>query len=228
MNPSILTIDKQRLSTVISSYWLCKACGFASDDMRIARVGSPCSHCGSPSHGGVLFFPMGVHVMIDLRQEFYHLHPEDSHIHDALTSNHQHHRLAIIVFYCSLGELLLEHFLSNLMEALNLPQRIQDRLLTDVSIEKRLALFQLLTNRSFPEAVRQLDNPPLNDFHRVYLYYVEIRNKRNSFLHAGNPFAIDKSMPEQCLIDAPILITLFISLHNKFVIEARQEDARNA
>lgn len=228
MNNSTLTIDKQRLSTVISSYWLCKACGFASDDMRVARVGSSCSHCGSPSHGGVLFFPMGVHVMIDLMQEFYHLHPEDSLIHDALTSNRQHHQLAIIVFYCSLGELLLEHFLSTLMETLNLPQRIQDRLLADVSIEKRLALFRLLTNCSFSDSVKQLDNPPSNDFQRVYLYYIEIRDKRNSFLHAGNPFVMETTMPEQCLIDAPILIMLFISLHNKYVVESRPQEKRDA
>jgi hypothetical protein len=164
--------------------------------------------------------------MIDLMQEFYHLQPEDSHIHDALTSNLQHHLLAIIVFYCSLGELLLEHFLINVMKTLNIPQRIQDRLLADFSIEKRLALFRLLTESSFPDAVRQLDDSHSNDFQRVYSFYKEIRDKRNHFLHGGNPFAIETKMPEQCLIDAPTLIALFISLHNKYVVEGRTQLTR--
>jgi hypothetical protein len=219
MSISILEIDCQKLSSVIVSYATCRVCGYATSDLNITLVGQPCSHCGSPSQGGMLLFKLGVYIMVDLMQEYYHLHPTESRISKALGENQENHLLAIIVFYCSLGEILLENFLTDYMNKISIPDKVQDELLKDISMDKRLGLFRALTGKKFSQAVEELDKDSNNDYQRVIKSYLDVREKRNKFLHVGNMFIIGKEMVEQCLIDSPILINLFVKLHNVFLVE---------
>jgi hypothetical protein len=219
MSISILEIDRQRLSTLIAGYYTCKSCGYATADLNISHVGHPCSHCGAPSRGGMMLFKLGVYIMVDLMQEYYHLHPTESQISKALGEDRQNHLLAIVVFYCSLGELLLEGFLISYMNKISIPDRVQDDLLKDISMDKRLGLFHTLTEKKLSQAVEELDSQSSNDYRRVITFYKDIREKRNKFLHVGNMFTIEKEMVEQCLLDSPILINLFVKLHNVFIAE---------
>jgi hypothetical protein len=220
MSVSVLEIVGQKLSSVISSYYYCEACGYVSSNPEMVIANRPCEHCGVPIRRGVMFFKMGIHSMIDLMQEFYHFQPAASPLSYVRGTNGENHRLAVILFYCSLGDLLFENFLEYYLFRLAIPPNIQDELLKDIAIDKRLGLFRTLTSTKFSQAIKDLDESQNNTYQRVVDFYLEVREKRNHFLHAGNFFNIDKDMPQQCLSDAPILIAIFVLLHNKFIVKS--------
>jgi len=217
MGLSILEIDNQRFSTLFASYFSCSKCGYVTDDLEILNAKSPCKHCGSTNHRAYFHFRMGVLIMVDLMQEYYHLQPSESPLLKALGKGHVNHLLAIIIYYCSLGELLFEDFLVKYMIKASIPSSIQGELLKDISMDKRLGLFHALTGKRFKTVVKQLSQRSKVDYNRVVSFYLQVRNERNTFLHTGNKFLIKKDMIDNCLIDTPSLIQLFVDIHNLFI-----------
>jgi hypothetical protein len=69
----ILEIRDQKLSTLLSFFMICASCKTVDSDINRMEVGYKCPRCGIPSDGGRDYFPMSVHSLIDLMQEFYHL-----------------------------------------------------------------------------------------------------------------------------------------------------------
>lgn len=129
----ILEIRDQELSTLLSAFMICTSCEIVDLDQERERVGYQCPRCGVVGNGALLYFPMSIHTLIDLMQEFYHLKQGPDVDSDEVSSiqNKGNHQLAVVIFFCTLVEVLLQHFLEQRMSRMGLPQEIQERLLND-------------------------------------------------------------------------------------------------
>lgn len=218
MSNKILEIKGQRLSTVICNFFRCKNCNIVDQDMERTRYDYKCPNCNKESQGAQFYFPLGIPTLIDLMQEFYHIETTDESPSNLQFFNKKNHQLAVVIFFCSLGELLFEHFLRNIMFNQSIPYKLQDKLLSDVSIKKRIELYSILTNVSFEKDIKKLNYSTNLNYFDTYRFYINVREKRNQFLHSGRAWAIPKSMPKNCLLKTYSLVHLFVDLHNKYLI----------
>jgi hypothetical protein len=218
----VLEIRGQPLSTLLADFMICQSCHVVDRDQERMRVGYPCPHCGVSGNGARGYFSISVHSLIDLMQEFYHMKEElDSHSDEMpVRQQRGNHRLAVVIFFCTLGEVLLAHFLEQLMSHTGLSRSIQERLLNDnIFVKQRVEkLFPALTGVRWKVAVKTLTKGKQLDYLKATEFYEEVVEKRNLFLHKGNKWAIPKDMPENCVRQIWPLVNLFVGLHNKYVV----------
>lgn len=222
--PSV-SVHRQRLVDQVNNYTISSACGHVTTSLDIIRRGNPCPICSKPSDGCRLYFMFGISTMADLLQQHYEMKSAESSTIVGVRTDVPIRQLAVAVFYSSLGELLLENFLIYSMKAHDISPDIQDQRLADVSMKQRLDLFREETDLSFDEAVARLPKGPMLNYSELVKSYIEIREKRNRLLHAGNPFVTDIDMPERCFQDAPNLVQMFANLHNMQIVWNCQSNA---
>ncbi len=218
----VLEIKHQKLSTLLSFFMICTSCKIVDRDDERITVGYQCPRCGVAGSGGRGYFPMSVHTLIDLMQEFYHLkqNPDEDSVKPS-TQSEGNHRLAVVILFCSLVEILLQHFLEGLMNKMGLSQKIQERLLNDNLTEQQRIqkLFPSLINAKWKETLENLNKQVELDYIEAIEFYKHVVEKRNIFLHRGNKWAIPKDMPEKCIHQIWPIINLFVSLHNEFIAQ---------
>jgi len=225
----ILEIRDQKLSTLLSFFMVCTSCKIVDNDIERIEVGYKCPTCGIAGNGARSYFPMSVHNLIDLMQEFYHFKQqfdEDSESAMTDTRNEANHQLAVVILFCTLVEVLLQHFLERLMTKLELPLKIQDRLLNDnMSTRQRVEkLFPALTGVQWNAAIKKLNEQVELNYIETLEFCKHAAEKRNIFLHRGIKYAIPKDMPETCLRQIWPVVNLFVSLHNEFI--AKRSEAK--
>lgn len=223
---NLLEIRHQKLSTLLSDFVICQSCEIVDRDHERMMVGYKCPRCGVAGSGARSYFTMSVHSLIDLMQEFFHLKQmpdEDFEIHSP--QNEGNHQLAVVILFCTLVEVLLQHFLERLMSSIGLSPMIQERLLNDnMNVQQRVQkLFPALTNAKWKETIEKLSERVNLDYIKTIEFYKQASEKRNYFLHRGNKWAIPKDMPEKCLLEIWPIVNLFVSLHNKFIAKGSEE-----
>lgn len=213
----ILDIKGQRLSTILADYCECHHCHVVDRDPKRSRRGYPCPRCGAKGDGGQVYFHMGVVSVIDLMQEFYHTPSARPSGGLSVTS----HKLAVVVFFCTLVETLLENLLREIMCIQNIPADVQERLLADnlTSKQRVSKLFPILAAEKWKEAVAAAGRAhPRADYQGALDFFVTAVGARNKFLHPpSNKWAIREDMPRQCIRLAPVLLSLFVWLHNRYI-----------
>ena len=218
----ILEIRNQKLSTLLSFFMICTSCKVVDSDINRIEVGYKCPRCGIAGGGGRNYFPTSVHSLIDLMQEFYHL-KQVSDIDSEVPNiqNESNHQLAVVILFCTLGEVLLQHFLETLMSSMGLSQQIQERLLSDnMFVQQRTQkIFTTLTGAKWNETVGKLSGKVELNYIETIDFYKHAVEKRNYFLHRGSKWAIPKDMPENCLRQIWPIVNLFVSLHNEFIAQ---------
>lgn len=222
----ILEIRDQKLSSLLSFFMICASCKIVDSDMNRMEVGYKCQKCGVASAGATNHFPITVHNLIDLMQEFYHLkHGTDEDSEVPNTQKEGNHQLAVVILFCTLGEVLLQHFLERLMTNMGLPQRIQERLLNDnINVQQRVKkLFQTLTGAKWNKTIEKLSERVELDYVETSKFFKDVAEKRNLFLHRGNKWVIPKDMPEKCLRQIWPIINLFVLLHNEFIVHCLKQ-----
>jgi len=160
----ILEVRDQELSTLLSNFMICTSCVFVDRDLDRMKVGYPCPQCNVVSTGAELYFPVVVSTLIDLMQEFYQL-THGANVGSAQISkiqNQSNHQLAVVIFFCTLIEVLLQHFLERCMSRMGLPHKIQERLLKDnISVNRRFRkLFPTLIGAEWYSGPGKLDQKP--------------------------------------------------------------------
>ncbi len=118
----------------------------------------------------------------------------------------ENHRLAVVIFFSSLGEILLEHFLYRCMLKKNLSADIQER------------LFPTLTGDKWGDAIKMLNKYSNLDYGGVVKFYKRITYARNKFLHTGYKWVISEDMPKECMRNIQPLLNLFFGLHNRYLV----------
>jgi hypothetical protein len=222
----ILEIRDQPLSMLLSDFMICTSCKIVDRDHERITVGHLCQNCGVASKGGRGFFPMSVHSLIDLMQDFYHLrHPSEEGAEMSNSARKSDHQLAIVILFCTLGEVLLQHFLETLMSNMGLSQQIQERLLSDNMFvrQRTQKVFPTLTGAKWNETIGKLSGKVELNYIETIEFYKHPVEKRNYFLHRGSKWAIPRDMPEKCIRQIWPILNLFVSLHNEFIAQPLKE-----
>lgn len=203
----ITKVKGQNLSTLIANHCECAHCGIVDRDPNRIRVGYPCPHCKKEGDGGETYFHFGILSAINLMQEF-HQTSKDSH------------KLAVVVFFCTLVEALLENLIREQMCAQKISGKVQERLLSDnLRSEQRVnKLFPALFNATWKEAVAKAARAhPKMDYTGTLDFFLKVVKVRNKVLHPPGSRWIPLDMPQQCLRRTPALLELFVWLHNYYI-----------
>ena len=223
---NIIDIKNQPLGILLTNFLICQHCNYVDRDMNRMRVGHPCQKCGNASPAGRSYFNHSVSSLIDLMQEFFH---KDELIESTISKTRkkrlQNSRLAVVVYFVTLREVLLTKLLKELMIAQKIPIKIEKRLFDDNLTHKQKLdkLFPSLVGKSWNTAVKQVNERVELDYLQVNKFLVDAVRVRNKFLHEGQKFAIKKDLAENCIRNIGPLLSLHVSLHNDFVFPLYQE-----
>ncbi len=214
MSVDILKIKTQRLSAVLDDYLICESCQIVDNNSKRIRVGYKCPNCHAPSKGGRSYFPMNADILIDLMQEYYHFQSELD-----IAKGNKHH-LAIVIFFCSFGEVLLYHFLDKCMQNQKLSFEIRRRLLQDnLYMKERIErLFPALCKGKWLDALKAISNKNIN-YVETHKYFKAVVDARNKLIHRGMKWSIPKDMPEKCIYQIQPLLSMFVNLHNRYIVK---------
>ena len=206
----------QRWSVIVDDFLNCDSCKIVDRNPERDTAGYKCPHCESPSEGGHQYFPLNADILIDLMQESYLPKQTES---KATKRQIRLYQAAIVIFFCSLGEVLLNQFLEELMLKQGLSRKIQDRLFKDNLFMKQKIerLFPALTGVKWIKAVEMLNERVNSHYIETHKLYQHISKVRNDFLHKGAVWSIHVRMPRQCLRHIWLLLHLFADLHNEYV-----------
>jgi len=187
------------------------------DEAR-TTVGHPCGRCKVPGDGGLEYFHIGVWSLINLMQEFFHSNATPVNADTIGTEPDNTHPLGVVIFFCSLTEVLMENFIEEVMCEQKIPPNLQERLLQDSLFFKRRAekLVPSLIKDKWSAAVAAVSTSEKN-FKATLDFYYDTAKKRNVFLHRGERWEIPKELPRECLDSIPQLLEFFVRLHNRYV-----------
>lgn len=211
---------RQKFSEFIENYYLCKSCGIVDGDYERIQVGHECSRCGVPGDGALSYFMFSVSTTADLIGELhplpdlYSIEPEAQ-----ITDIKESHDLALLVFFCTLGEILLQHFLQRCMANQKIPVKVQDRLLDDNRFVKQRIdkLFPMLTGDKWTKAIQKVIEKSGEDYSKTVKFYIEANEKRNQLLHLGNKWIVPSGFATECFDNTAPLVKLFVELHNEYL-----------
>lgn len=130
-------------------------------------------------------------------------------------------KLAVIIFFATLREVLLNNLLQELFWAGGLPEDICERLLADSPTYKHRLdkLFKTLTGDKWKNALRKISEEQSFNFIALSDFVGDIVKARNTFLHKGIKWAIKEEMAGQCLRNTYPLLSMYAILHNKYVVK---------
>lgn len=171
--------------------------------------------------GGTLgYFMLSVSTTADLIGELHPL-PDLNNIEPEaqVVVTKESHDLALLVFFCTLGEILLQHFLQRCMANQNIPVKIQDRLLEDnLYVKQRIEkLFPMLTGDKWSQAIQKVTEDSHEDYGKTVEFYIEANSKRNQLLHLGNKWIVPSGFATECFDNTAPLVKLFVELHNEYL-----------
>ena len=179
-----------------------------------------------------MYFPSVISVMVNLIQSAYHGTQPTSrrgHSPESLPdARGEDSRLATVIYFSTFVDLLLEHFLENVADALPIPRGVYERLMSDhmyarVRTEK---LFPALTGQTWRQALTRVSKNDGCDYAEVAQFAKEVAQKRNALLHEGDKWAISEELPEQCINRSSQLADLFVALHNEYVFPLYQKSGK--
>lgn len=207
----MISIDSPYVGLAASDMFeVCDMCGVVDTDQERIRIGHPCSACGSPSAGGTCCYGLPVDTLLNLIEENCE---EDPAVCSQLSSH-----LSAVIFFCTLGEVLLEHFLTELMLAQAIPRSVMKRLLNDsLSAKQRVdKLFPALTASKWADELLELEEKDGRPYRAATNFYLRAVAARNLVLHRGATRAVSRDMRTNCATHSNNYLYLFATLHNRF------------
>ena len=221
-------VHGQPLSSLICQWHICDACKIVDFGIERIKHGYPCPHCGVPGQGGHMYFFSHHLTLVDLMQDLFHARtPDGRDLEGNERSLAGKHRFAVIIFFCTLWETLLQNFLGESMDMKPLSADVQERILMQHQSDRRRreVLFPLLAGVSWDAAIQQIDERFGRDHRPVIEFYAQVAKKRNALLHRGHRFAVPRDMPRECIIHLRGCLQLFVDLHNTFIVEPLPESS---
>jgi hypothetical protein len=169
----ISEITEQPLGPLMDIFHICQSCSLVDADQERCAVGHPCAHCGETSRGALSYFGLPVASLVDLMQESFQQKPRVAEHGRALAKDGVH-QLAVVIYFCTLGEVLLDHFLRELMHALQIPQGAQERILTDnlFSKDRVEKVFPSLVNEKWKAVIKELTKNSKLNYERTVKFYL--------------------------------------------------------
>ncbi len=204
------------LGIIVAGFQICQHCGIVDRDRERTRIGYPCPVCGLPSPVGQTYFSDTVLELIDLTHEIHTLTaepPAESRLRDS-------HRAAAIIFFCTLGEVLLTHFLREIMCAMGKSAEVIQQALRDTMYarDRCNSLFPELVDASWRDALQAISADAEFDFVETFEFYLERTKQRNLVVHEGHVWSAGPETVHACLDHVWPLVSMFVALHNKYVV----------
>jgi len=207
-------IDDQIASSLACDHLICQGCGVVDRDHSRMRVGSRCSTCNAESESGCLYFPISIHILVDLAQQAYH-----STAPVGPLDGPQAQGISTILFFCALREALLNRFLFSHLRAQRVPERLIEKLLDDnkLASQKFGDLFSSVVGSKWDVAVDDASKHTGRNFQAVSELMKQAASIRNEFLHEGTAWSASYEVATECVDAMPSLVALFVSLHNVYI-----------
>ena len=177
------------------------------------QCGHLCTVCGTPSEAARLYFPISIRVLVDLMQQAYHSPPSDG------PHGPQGRDVGTVLYFCTLRETLLNHFLVQVLRAQKVPVSLIDRLLEDnrMASQKFGKLFASVVGQKWDSAVDQASRRLITKFSSVSQLMRRAAEIRNNFLHEGAVWAVTRELSTECMNSASQMAQLFVAFHNEHV-----------
>lgn len=226
----ITEIKHQALGPILTNFHICQHCHTVDRDSDRIMVGHPCSNCGKPSPSGRGYFNLSVHSLINSMQELFHKdQPEEPSCSEPGLygiSSKKNSKVAVVVFFVTLREVLLENLLYDLMIAQDLPANVCKRLFADSPMHRQRLdkLFPSLAGVTWKTAINTVNKKCELDYVELDSFLKKIVDARNKFLHKGSKYAITEKMAEECLRNTWPLLNLHVYLHNEYVVPYYREE----
>jgi len=211
-------IKKRELVELCVMFSWCRKCNYVD---IFPNTDYGCPKCNTPG-SSPMFFSSEIFSLLQLIEDFYFAENDPIDSKDDFVNNEiNRNDLAIIIFFCSFVETLIDHFLMVLMNKMQLPNKVQERLLDDnLSSKQRIEkLFRSLTNIKWKTALNKLnkDYKQFDFVGTVNFYINSVKPLRNRLLHRGDKWSISKETSEKCVNYTKQFLYLFVALNNKYV-----------
>ena len=211
---SLADIDNQPASIVVCSHLICASCAVVDRDRGRMKRGHVCSICGVPGEGGRLSFPISIHILVDLIQQAYHSHSPTGPLGGPNGED-----VGTVLYFCTLREALLNHFLVGHLRTQKVPVSIIEKLLDDnrLASQKFGGLFASTIGKKWSEAVAHVSVSTRTQFEPVSQLMRRAAELRNLFLHEGAAWSMTRDFSTECINNVPTMVKLFVALHNDFI-----------
>lgn len=206
---------RQEWSSFLLNFLICRSCGFLYREADCVRS-LECPHCKQVDNTLEDYFPLNASALIDLIQESYQ---SDVNASSDAENFEYKHCFAILIYFCSFVEILVQDFLEQRMVKMSLPNEVRELLLKDYRYVKTRVekLFPTLIGRKWKETLKMLTAQSELDFSAAIEFYEQVAEKRNLLVHEGNKWAMPDDMPRNCIFQLDPIIKLFVTLHNEFI-----------
>lgn len=210
-------IQDQKLSLLLADFQICRKCGVVDRDHGRMQEGHRCSTCGTPGEGGLMYFDMSVLTLIDLMQEAFHT-PGNADSSQA-GSNREGYNISVVLFFCTLREVLINRIIERLCHAQSVPRPIYERLLADSNTYslRQNSLLPSLTGKRWKDLVTTESKCSKLDYIELDGFLKTAVKARNKFMHEGKPWGIDKTLAGNCVDHIWPLLCFYVALHNRYV-----------
>lgn len=211
---TLAEIDSQPVSTLVCGHLVCPACAIVDHNWDRMRRGHLCTTCGTPGEGGRLYFPINIHILVDLMQQAYHsLSPTGP------LDGPQGRDVGTVLYFCTLREALLNHFLVQMLRAQKVPAALIERLLDDnrLASQKFGNLFASVVGQKWGKAVDEASTRVASNFSPVSQLMRRAAEIRNSFLHEGSAWTVTRELSTECMNSVSHMVELFVAFHNEFI-----------
>jgi hypothetical protein len=125
----------------------------------------------------------------------------------------------VILFFCTLREILLNWLIGHLWRAQNIPKPIYERLLADSNTYslRRTKLLPSLVGSKWKELVAQEASSSQLDYIELDQFLKKSAAARNKFMHEGKRWDTDRTLAEGCVDHVWPLLNFDVALHNRYV-----------
>jgi hypothetical protein len=207
-------IDGQAASALVCDFMICARCGTVDREKSRLEVNSDCPACQKPAGFAQLYYPINVRILVNLMQQTYHSSsPADP------VPGPQASEIGTIIFFCTLRESLLNHFLSSLLRARRKPAPEIEKIFKDNKSAGRKfgRLFTKVVENSWEDAVAEASRLADKDFQPLSDLMKNAVVIRNKFMHEGAGWMATREVAASCINNSFSLFELFVSLHNAYV-----------
>jgi len=200
----------------------CQFCHILDYNLERSRVGYECPVCNTPSEGSTTYNPVSTYTLIKLMEEAFSStvpYSDDEDTNKPNSTKTNMHNISIVLFFCTLRELLLNNLIDNLLRAQKIQQNIRKYLLPDniSHRQKQEKLLPSLVGKKWKILVEEESKKSTLDYTKLNKFIEGVVSARNAFMHKGQKYDIDHAMAENCIKYTEILINLFVDLHNSYV-----------
>ena len=214
MNPGT-TVEPHSLKEEVRSYHICDHCRVIDRDHERVISGHLCGTCGKPGDGGRMYFEVSVHTLAALIEDAAAQlanAPADSD-----TSKTQ--SVAVVIFFCTTRELLLTWLIQYVCWAQRIPLGAFERLMADNKwhAKRQYHLLPSLVGKKWKALIEQETAESANDYVVLNDLLERSSKARNSFMHEGRSWSLDRTLAAECVEQFPVLLSLYAALHNRYV-----------